>query len=530
MQLRVCAYCRVSTDKDDQLNSLQNQKDFFESYIRNHENWELVHIWVDEGISGTSTKKRVSFNQMIEECKKRNVDLVLTKEVSRFARNTVDTLEYTRLLKRYQVGVLFINDNIDTRENDGEFRLSIMASVAQEESRKTSERVKWGQKRSMEKGRVFGNDTTFGFITKNGTLSINVEEAKTVQLIYHKFLNEGKGTHVIARELYEAGINPPKTTSGKWSNIMILRILRNEKHCGDLIQKKHITTDYLTHKKIPNNGIEDKIRINNHHEAIIDREMWEQTQAELKKRSSALQEKLKYSNRYWCSGKIICGNCGSRFVQRKNKNYSTWSCHNKAHYGKWKRNHQGDEVGCNMHMLNNKVLLTCVRHVLEQLDTNTEEITKELIAALSASTGFDSRENAIGKMKQQLNEIAKKKAKLLDAYFSERITDDDLSLMKEKYEKERLHIVTSIEQTERQTKIMEHQKQQLSELSPLIKNTVLDSEDVYGETIEKITVYDDCITAKPFFLPFQFKLTYSTSGYNENYTTRITSCEMEAIG
>lgn len=150
-KLKVAAYARVSTDKDDQTNSLDNQRNYFTNYIINHENWKLVDVYFDEGISGTQTEKRVGFNRMIEDAKNKEIDLIITKEVSRFARNTVDTLSYTRKLKEYGVGVVFTLDNIDTRETDGEFRLTIMASIAQEESRKTSERVRWGQRRQMEK-------------------------------------------------------------------------------------------------------------------------------------------------------------------------------------------------------------------------------------------------------------------------------------------------------------------------------------------------------------------------------------------
>ena len=156
--LRVAAYCRVSTDSDDQANSFESQKLFFEQKINENKDWILADIYADKGISGTSTSKRADFNRMMRDAKTGKIDRIITKEVSRFARNTVDTLQYTRELKSFGVGVLFINDNIDTFDSDGELRLTIMASIAQEESRKTSERVKWGQKRQMEKGVVFGRN------------------------------------------------------------------------------------------------------------------------------------------------------------------------------------------------------------------------------------------------------------------------------------------------------------------------------------------------------------------------------------
>ena len=157
-KLKVAAYARVSTDKDDQANSLANQRQYFTDFINSHKDWKLVAVYYDEGISGTQTKKRSGFNSMIQDAMNGDIDFILTKEVARFARNTVDTLSYTRKLKEVGVGVLFTIDNIDTRDRDGELRLTIMASMAQEESRKTSERVKWGQKRRMEQGVVFGRD------------------------------------------------------------------------------------------------------------------------------------------------------------------------------------------------------------------------------------------------------------------------------------------------------------------------------------------------------------------------------------
>ena len=191
--LKVAVYCRVSTDKDDQKNSFEGQKQYFTEYINSRPDWELVNVYADEGITGTSTKKRKEFNMMIHDAKCGLFDLIITKEVSRFARNTVDVLKYTRELKELNIGVLFINDNINTLDKDGELRLTIMASIAQEESRKTSERVKWGQQRRMEQGVVFGRNI-LGYNLKNGVLTINEEEARLVRHIYNKYL-EGKGLH-----------------------------------------------------------------------------------------------------------------------------------------------------------------------------------------------------------------------------------------------------------------------------------------------------------------------------------------------
>lgn len=527
--LRVAAYARVSTDKDDQINSLTNQRAYFESCIKSHEDWEFAGVYYDEGVTGTQTKKRAGFNRMIDECRAGNIDLVLTKEVSRFARNTVDTLNYTRMLKEYGVGVLFINDNIDTRENDGEFRLSIMASVAQEESRKTSERVKWGQRRAMENGVVFGNNSIFGFDIKNGTLAVNDAQAEVVRLIFHKYINEGKGTHVIARELYEAHIKPPRNTNGFWSSTEILRILRNEKYVGDLLQRKYITTDYLTHKKIPNDG--EKIFIQNHHEPIIDRDMWEKTQEELERRSTGTAAKGKYSNRCWCSGKIICSDCGSRFVIRRSRKksgeYITWACHARAAHGNRKTDCNGNTAGCNMRMINNKSLLECMRFVTERIgmdiDGITEEIMKEITVGIDALTERDG-ENSLDGARRLVKETEDKKLRMLDSYFSGKINEKEMQKLRQIYDDELERLNMKLAREEEQNIIRDRQ-----ENSSVLRRVIMESmysESVYGEILEQIAVYDEYMIIRLKYLDFAFKIRYSTHGYKEKYTTVIEECEI----
>ena len=372
--LRVAAYARVSTEKDDQVNSLASQKSYFANYISSQKNMELTDVYFDEGISGTQTRRRIGFHRMIEDALGGKFNLILTKEVSRFARNTVDTLSYTRRLKEAGVGVVLTMDNIDTRDGDGELRLTIMAGLAQEESRKTSERVKWGQQRRMEQGVVFGRDM-LGYTVKNGVLSINPEEAPVVRAIFHKYTNEGKGAHVIAGELMEEGFRPKRILH--WSDTVILRILQNEKYVGDLCQKKTFTPDYLTHKKKYNRGEEEKIYIKEHHEAIIDRNLWNRTQEERKRRSLSAGNRSRHSNRYWCSGKICCGICGSRFVSRTKKMptgvYKAWRCCQAASYGALKTGADGRTIGCDNNSINEKALLACMKYCVSAVCQNRQQ-------------------------------------------------------------------------------------------------------------------------------------------------------------
>ncbi len=531
MPLRVGAYCRVSTDREDQANSLMSQKTYFSDYIQQQEGWVLADLYPDEGISGTTTRHRAQFNRMIADAEAGKLDLILTKEVSRFARNTVDTLEYTRRLKRLGVGVIFTSDNIDTRDNDGELRLTIMASMAQEESRKTSQRVKWGQRRRMEAGVVFGNNSIYGFDLTLGHLTVKEDEAQVVRHIYHKFLHEGKGTHVIARELYEEGVPPPRSASGKWSCVMVRRILRNEKYAGDVLQKKFITVDYLTHKKVENRGFEEQILLRDHHEAIIDRPTWEAVQAELERRADKQADKSKYSGRYWCSGKIRCGVCGSRFVPRTTKRpngdvYKVWGCHSRVHYGNWKQNGQGDYVGCDMRMVNDKTLTACVQFVLQQLDLDYDALAQELAADIQKVWMDGPQEQDMSRLQARWADLERRKERALDAYLGEAISKEEMVRMKAKYDQELDKIRAQLEQQADLERTQAEQTKGLQELVRTIRESVTRSEEVFAAAVEEIKVYQDYIAVKLRYLPAAFKLWYTTSGAGANYTTKIERWEI----
>jgi len=535
MKLRVAAYCRVSTDQEDQQSSLVHQRQYFKEYIERQPDWELVSIFVDEGFSGTSTRNRPGFQQMLEAARAGKIDLIVTKEVSRFARNTIDTLAHTRELRKQGVGVLFINDNIDTRQNDGEFRLTIMASVAQEESRKISERVKWGQKRSMEQGVVFGCNNMYGYELKGGRLTVRPEEAAVVRLIYHKFLDEGKGTFVIARELYEAGIAPPKAKDKPWSSVMILRILRNEKYCGDLLQKKSYTPSFLEHKKVRNDGTEEMDYIPDHHEAIISRDVFERTQAELARRAPTEEQKARYSSQYWCSGKIICGGCGKRFVPRRrkradNSEYFYWVCHAKSDFGSYKIDAQGNAVGCDMRGLNNEVVCACMIDVANRLQLDNALLIDEIIQ-LIAQTSQAMEDDDGGESKRlqaQKQRLTQKLDAVLDSYFDQVISKTEMERLRDRYHAELERIDARLQELERREQASQDQQQELEELRVFLANSVLQSEAVWGELLERMTVYPDYVAVKLYALPVTFYLKFRTSGRGKEYQVVITDCKVKS--
>lgn len=386
--LRVAAYCRVSTDGDDQANSFESQQRYFRAYIAQRPHWELAGIFADEGLSGTSTKKRLAFQRMIACARAGTLDLIVTKEISRFARNTLDSIYYTRELKRLGVGVLFLSDNLCTLDGDAELRLAILASIAQEESRRTSERVKWGQKRRMEQGVVFGRDL-LGYDVRGGALYVNEAGAQTVREIFRKCVDEGKGAHTIARELNEAGV--PTARGGAWRSSVILRILRNEKYCGDLVQKKTYTPDYLTHEKKSNRGQEAYIIVRDHHTPIIPRATFEAAGRILGQRAAAPSGQHKYSRRYPLSGKLRCGICGAVCAARKKTRRDgtdaiSWRCGSAVKYGRPHTDPDGRSRGCTGESLRDEDALQILTQVWSALPLERDVIAADVLAAVRAVT------------------------------------------------------------------------------------------------------------------------------------------------
>ena len=247
---KAVVYARVSTEHEAQLSALENQIDWYKPILAQHPEWKVIKMYVDEGITGTSAQKRPQFMQMIEDAEDGEFDLILTREVSRFARNTVDTLQYTRNLKAKGVEVFFINDNIKTFDGDGELRLTIMATLAQDESRKTSIRVKSGQQTSMENGVFYGNGNILGYDRVGKEMIINPEQAKTVRMIFDDYL-DGVGIRAIKFRLEQAG---RLTAMGKsnWHESNISKVLQNSFYCGIISYHKEFTPDFLEQKKIRN--------------------------------------------------------------------------------------------------------------------------------------------------------------------------------------------------------------------------------------------------------------------------------------
>lgn len=498
--IKVASYCRVSTDKDDQANSFESQQKYFKEYIARRPNWELYEIYADKGITGTSTKKRVKFNQMINDAHMGKFHIIITKEVSRFSRNILDTISYTRELKAIGVIVIFLNDGIATSDGDAELKLSFLGSLAQEESRKTSARVKWGQTRRMEQGVVFGR-SMLGYDVKDGKMTINPEGAEIVKLIFHKYGNEKKGTSVIARELREAGYKS-YTGNTKWSNTHIIKILKNEKYVGDLIQKKTITPDYLTHAKKYNHGEEEFIHIENHHEPIIDRDLWNLVQEELEKRNLHGSYGKGHSNRYVFSGKIKCGECGASFVSRQRKRkdgstYKRWGCFTAANEGRVHRDSQGNEVGCDIgRQIRDELAMDMLKQSLNTIPMDQKWIINNVVSiAMDAITyceidDWDSEE----KLQYEMEQIMEKKQNVLDAFFSKNITKEDMRMMNERYDKQIGELQERLETIKASERICYETDSLKSDIRKQVTDMVsglTESEVFYKNVLEQMVVYPD---------------------------------------
>jgi DNA invertase Pin-like site-specific DNA recombinase len=493
---RVAAYCRVSTEQDDQLNSLENQKRYFERYISQNLDWQFCGLYVDEGISGTSVEKRVGFQKMVADAENKKFDLLLTKEISRFARNTLDSILYTRKLKGLGVGVCFMNDNINTLDPDAELRLTIMSSIAQEESRKTSERVKWGQKRLMERGFVFGA-SIFGYHLKDGKLTINEDEAKVVRLIYELYLS-GMGASLVSKELENRGIPAPQG-GARWSNVSVMSILKNEKYNGTLKQRKRITPDYLSHKSKINYGEEKFIVVENSHAPIISKEIFDSVQAEMQKRRVAVLDRSRYSNRYVFSGKVECGYCKSKFErrftsQKADKRQVVWRCAEAVKYGKEKINAQGQKVGCNCKAVHEKFLkenfLAVLNSVIENKDLVVEELKKSVRHAI------DNTPNAGDELKEVmagLDKIATRKSKLIDMYVDGMIKRPEFEKTFAGYEKQSEALKKRLLSLDSENKIARDLQQKLDNIETAIENLARLKEfgdEICGELLHKIVVED----------------------------------------
>jgi len=508
MKKRAVAYCRVSTDHSDQLNSLENQRRHWEEHIKNRDDMIFSGLYVDEGISGTETFKRHDFNRMIRDAEEGKFDLIFTKEVSRFARNTVDALKYTRHLIDKGVGVIFQEDNINTLDNDGELRLSLMATLAQEESRKISQRVKWGHRRAMKSGIVFGSNRILGYDLVDKKLVVNKNEEKIVKKIFQWYI-DGESLHGIVRRLEDEGITKGKL-GGKINHTSIRRILTNEKYCGDLKQQKYYTTNYLTHKRKVNKGHQEYVIIEDNHEAIIDRKIWNEVQKKIQHNKKQLKEKgIGYSRNVW-GGKVLCDFCGDKFRRKKYKNTDgtdriVWVC--TTSYNK------GRKVCENGSYIREDILETIIMEVFNRIaDSDSQkEILENLNKILENSLTNGNLEKEIESIKKQIHKIKDKKDRLLELFLEgdNGISKDDLIAKRNDLNKSEDRLNETLEKLGQQQNYLLNKKKRLEKMLQTLNKIF--TFNVFNETlvesfVDKIVVGKDKVTVYLIYTAYDIHL------------------------
>ncbi len=376
LKLKVTYYARVSTAKEEQINSLENQITFFEEYIKKNSNWIFVQGYVDEGISGTTSLKRENFMRMIEDAKEKKFDLIVAKEVSRFSRDTIDSLLYTRKLLEYDVSVYFLSDNIITSSNDGELRLTIMSSMAQDEVRKISERTKFGFKRAIEKGTVLGTNNIWGYKKNKGKLIIDEKESNLIKRIFEIYANDNKiGLKGLAKKLQEEGYlnhnqNPIHQNTLK-------KIIQNPKYKGYYTGGLSTVIDYRTKRRSINKQTEWKIYKDYEKvPPIVSEELWEKANNKLISRSKSAKTYRKYQNKYPLSGKLYCKKHKCGYV-RKVRHYKTkqdevyWYCGNF---------HKTGKKDCEQACLKEKEIYVMIQNKFKIYEKYKEDVCRELLS------------------------------------------------------------------------------------------------------------------------------------------------------
>ena len=516
LPLRVTFYARVSTDHEEQLNSLENQIMYFENYIKEQDNWTFVCGYVDEGISGTSVNNRDNFLKMINDARDGNFDLILTKEISRFSRNTVDSIKYTQELLQNNVGVFFLNDNIDTFDSDSELRLTIMSSIAQDEVRKLSERIRFGYKRSIEKGVVPGNDNFYGYKKNKGKLEIVNEEAILIKLIFDEYSKAQMGTSKLGRYLFDK-YNIKSKTGMPLAGSVIGRIIRNPKYKGYFCAHKETTADYHSKKRIrfkPEEWIVYKD--NESCPPIVSEKLWEKCNKILNMNSLKHQTHTRTNMRYALSGKIKCYHDGATFIKGSYKNKKTgieskyWGCSNYRKHGRDKIN------GCNTPIIHYEKLLDIFKTMENSIFNKENDFIKEiynLIINTKANKDYFQKLNDIDK---KIENIKNAKTELINMRARKEINLEEYNIQKNKYNSD-LNILKKKKNDYLSIIKNDNYKDNIDSFYKKIKSAILEEDEaifrIFGSIIN--TIYVEKITDKDSIYKVMLHIQLSIPSHND---------------
>ena len=427
ISLRVTYYARVSTDSDEQLNSLGNQVGYYEEFIRKNANWSFVPGYVDEGLSGISTKHRENFNRMVLDAEAGKFDLIITKEISRFARNTLDSIQYTRQLLKAGVGVLFQNDNINTFDEDSELRLSIMSSIAQDELRKLSSRIKFGHHQAIKQNIVLGNSRIFGYVKNNGRLIIDEEQATMVRELFELYATDEYSMKQLEILFWEKGY---KNHNGKKiAHSTMSGVISNPKYKGYYVGNKVKVVDMFTKKQKflpPEEWVIFKDETGEIVPAIVSEELWERANEVLRRRSDDVKNRQGICNHAnLLTGKLFCTQCGLPYYRREsvdklgNKN-SKWVCSGKINNGK---------DSCNSFAIFEKELIPLLFEIFKDTKRASTTMLEEYERMYRSMTNDVNIEKKIETLQASIELTTKKKNKLLELVALDSISTDDFKSM-----------------------------------------------------------------------------------------------------
>lgn len=511
-QIRVAAYCRVSTDHEEQLDSYRSQMMYYTDLINKNKKWVMAEVYADAAITGTQVTKREDFLRMINDCMMGKVDLIITKSISRFARNTLDTLKYVRMLKEKNIAVYFEDEKINTMTMDGELLLVVLSSVAQQEVENISDNVKKGLKMKMKRGELVGFQGCLGYDYNKAdkSLSVNKKEAEIVRYIFQRYI-DGAGATIIMNELNNLG---HKTIRGNnWVQSSVIGIIKNEKYKGDILLGKSFTVDPISKRRLDNLGEEDQFYIRNHHEPIITEEMFDKAQEILKRRgknrsgSAEAGKREKFSRQFAFSCMLKCGFCGSNLSRRRWHSNST---HQKTIWQCVTGTKKGKKFCPNSKGISEKVIEDAFLESYRLLCGDNKEVLNEFIDRVENTLDESNIQKEISKIESQLKVVDGKKKKLLDLRLEENISKNDYE---EKY----------FELEEQQKKLVEMHfdyqeklddenilKRRTKEFKKALEdNQLLEEFDrkIFESVIEKVIVgeIDEIGNINPYKLTFVYK-------------------------
>ena len=487
-QLRVAAYCRVSTEQEEQQNSYQVQISYYTDLINKKKEWTLAGIFADEGISGTQTKKRTEFNRMIRMCRNKKIDLVITKSISRFARNTVDCLEYVRQLKDLGIGVIFEKENINTLTMTSEFMIALYGSFAQAESESISKNVSWGKEKAYREGKVaFQYSKLLGYRKgEDGKPEIVPEEAETVKMIYGMFL-DGYSMKSIKDILENRDLLTP-TGKKTWSESLVRSILQNEKYVGNALLQKTYTVDCISHKVVKNHGERPMYLVSDHHAAIIDRDTYNRVQQELARRSSkrkvsdkTITEQGKYSSKYALTELLICGHCGTPYRRTtwasRGKKQIVWRCISRLEHGK---KYCPDSPSIKEEQLHKAII-----RAINSYYSCRDDIAKILKANIGSVLECQGREEIIA-IEKRLKEIDQARNDLVGLIAAGGCDEDKLDSEFENLYEEEQHLSERLAMLKSQNKTSAETQEKLNKIMELIDNEKFELETFDNVLIRKL--------------------------------------------